>query len=191
MVHYKQAHTLHELKQILDLQRDNLAAAVSSARVSLKALAERQEKEKEGYVTVRHDLDILGRMNDTCQHILAVDKKQVVGYALCMHPKFGNEIPILRPMFSEITKQNVVENFIVMGQICIKKTYRRQGIFRKLYEVMLHSIKPEFTTIITEVAITNIRSLNAHHAIGFKEISNYSSENKHWQLMILEQFRTK
>ena len=39
-----------------------------------------------------------------------------------MHPKFSNEIDILKPMFKEIN--SVVphdEKYMVMGQICIDK----------------------------------------------------------------------
>ncbi len=178
MVSIKKAETHNELEQILHLQQENLPAVVSS-----------EEKEKEGFVTVEHGLDILVQMNNSCQHIIAVNSNKVVGYALCMHPKFGNEIPVLMPMFSEIKKQGVTNGFIVMGQICIDKAFRKQGVFRRLYKTMLDSIKPEFTRIITEVDIINTRSIEAHHAIGFQKISNYKSSNHHWELMKLEQFR--
>lgn len=178
MISIKKAESLNELEQILLLQQENLPAAVSS-----------EEKEKEGFVTVEHNLDILSRMNNSCRHIIAVNDEKVVGYALCMHPNFGNEIPVLMPMFAEIKKQGITDGFIVMGQICIDKAFRKQGVFRRLYKTMLDSIKPEFTSIITEVDITNTRSLDAHHAIGFREISNYEFSNLCWELMKLEQFQ--
>ncbi len=173
MITYKTASTSKELQQILLLQQANLPQAVSSL-----------EKQTEGFVTVHHDFDILNRMNDACPHIIAKDQEKVVGYALCMHPKFGNEIEVLKPMFSEINKV-FSEKYIVMGQVCIDKAYRKQGIFRKLYETMKEVVIPEYSTIITEVDTTNIRSLEAHYAIGFKRLSNYKASGRDWKLIHL------
>ncbi|MBT8261780.1 MAG: GNAT family N-acetyltransferase, partial [Bacteroidia bacterium] len=111
---------------------------------------------------------------------------KVVGYALSMHPMFGEEIDILRPMFLEIKKHYRSDDFIVMGQVCIDKEFRRKGLFRRLYQEMLKGIQPEFSLIITEVDSKNSRSTNAHFKIGFQTISNYKSHNRDWVLMKLE-----
>ena len=39
--------------------------------------------------------------------------------------------------------------------------------------------------IITEVAITNTRSLQAHYAIGFKKLSTYKTDGSYWDLICL------
>mgnify|MGYP000294817886 CR=1 FL=1 len=57
-----------------------------------------------------------------------------------------------------------------MGQICIAKEYRGSGVFRGLYQNMQRFIKGSYEAIITEVDIRNTRSMNAHKAIGFKEL---------------------
>ena len=175
MIHFKTASTNEELKQILALQQENLPEAISE-----------EEQKLEGFVTVRHTFDLLNRMNDVCAHIIAIYEGKVVGYSLCMHPKFEDEIEVLQPMFTEI--KNVVpvgEHFIVMGQICIDKGYRKQGVFRKLYETMLEEIQPGFDSIITEVDLINNRSLQAHFAVGFKLLSRYNSGGQDWALISL------
>lgn len=175
MISYKRASLKDELKQILQLQYDNLPSVVSE-----------ETKKKEGFVTVHHDFNILDRMNEVCPHIIATVDEKVVGYALCMHPKFGGEIAILKPMFNEI--QSILdadEKFIAMGQVCVDKAYRRQGIFRRLYSYMLEAIQPEFNCIVTEVDIQNIRSLEAHYAVGFKLLSRYQSGGHEWELIRL------
>ena len=175
MITYKSASTPQELQQILDLQRANLPQSISS-----------EEKSKEGFVTVNHEMSILSEMNNVCGHIIAKDDDKVVAYALCMHPQFGNEIEVLKPMFSEINKTKFrKESYIVMGQICIDKTYRKRGIFRKLYETMQRAIAPEFSIIITEVDLTNLRSLEAHYAVGFKLLKQYRSGGQNWALIYL------
>jgi ribosomal protein S18 acetylase RimI-like enzyme len=112
---------------------------------------------------------------------------KVVGYALCMHPLFSAAITVLTPMFDEIkTVSPKPSNHIAMGQICIDKEYRKKGVFRNLYQNMSDFLKPEFDFIITEVDANNIRSLNAHYAIGFKHLKSYNSVGQDWELIILK-----
>ena len=172
---YRQASTSKELEQILQLQLLNLPVNLSE-----------DIKISEGFVTVRHTLEILRQMNDVCPHIIAKDGEKVVGYALCMHPKFANEIEILKPMFNEI--KSIIEadlRYIAMGQICIAKDYRGKGIFRGLYSAMSNFIRPVFDSITTTVDAKNIRSLKAHYAIGFAELKSYHSDGHHWKLIEL------
>jgi len=93
MIVYKQADSDIELRQILLLQQTNLP----------KNLTE-QEKTKQGFLTVEHSFEILKEMNEMCKHTLAIAENRVVGYALSMHPSFGDTIPVLTPMFTEINK---------------------------------------------------------------------------------------
>ncbi len=176
MIAYKQAETLEELEQILALQQFNLPKNISV-----------EESLKEGFLTVEHTLDILKAMNEVCGHIIAVDNHQVVGYALCMHPKFANHIEVLQPMFEEIN--SVVENtstYMAMGQICVAKSHRGQGVFRNLYLTMKEKLPKGFDTIITEVDGKNKRSLSAHAAIGFNTLKVYFSGEKEWHIVALK-----
>lgn len=178
MISYQRAQIATELKQILSLQRQNLKEHISE-----------EEIKNEGFVTVHHNLDLLRRMNEACPHIIAKDEDKVVGYALCMHPKFGDEIDVLKPMFTELDKHRNtlgIDSFVVMGQVCIDKAYRRQGIFRKLYETMKKEVIPPFDVIITEVNATNIRSKKAHEGIGFKRITTHEAEGQIWELIYLK-----
>ncbi|MGB5273554.1 MAG: GNAT family N-acetyltransferase [Flavobacteriaceae bacterium] len=175
MVVYKRATQDSELQQILELQQKNLIPVLTE-----------DEKQREGFVTVSHTFEILKRMNDVCAHVIAKDGDWVVGYALCMHPRFAEEIEVLKPMFDEIG--SVVpksEKYLAMGQICIDKEYRGQGLFRHLYDRMKKGVQPEFTSIITEVDVKNARSLKAHYAVGFKLLKTYSSGGQDWHLIAL------
>ncbi|MFC7356392.1 GNAT family N-acetyltransferase [Jejudonia soesokkakensis] len=195
MITYHSCTTDDELRQILKLQHQNLPASVS-----------KDQKKTDGFVTVHHTFELLKEMNKTCPHMLAKDGNQVVGYALCMHPKFGDEIDILKPMFAEIYKhfsnqnemlkqaclprhdrqvQHDIKNYLVMGQVCIAKAYRGQGIFRKLYEKMKAEVIPPFSCIITEVDTKNKRSLQAHFGIGFQKMRSYQSGGQDWEIIYL------
>lgn len=162
-----------ELEQILLLQQSNLSESISS-----------NEKQKEGFVTVKHNFDILKKMNIQQPHIIAKHDDKVVGYALCMTKDFGNDIEVLKPMFAKIdTLIEPKTNYIVMGQVCVDKAYRRQGIFRDLYQKMKSSLQEKYSLLITEVASNNHRSLEAHRAIGFNDLIVYQVDTIEWHII--------
>ncbi len=172
---YCRASTDEELHQILKLQKQNLPDSLTLP-----------EKENDGFLTLVHTFEILKQMNDCCPHIIAKNKDDVVGYALCMHPKFADEIEVLKPMFEEINKliSGNLE-YIIMGQICVGKNYRKRGIFRGLYSFMKQELQTAFNSIITELDADNGRSLNAHLAVGFEIIKEYNAYNKGWIIISL------
>ena len=174
VITYHRARTNEELKQILALQKCNLPQSLTS-----------EELESDGFVTVHHQFEILQAMNEVCPHIIAKQGENVIGYALCMHPSFADDIDVLKPMFSEISTVYDREDFIVMGQICIAKEFRKKGIFRGLYSAMSDAITPAFKCIITEVDALNLRSLHAHYAVGFKDLKRYKSAHQDWVLIKL------
>ena len=175
-IRYATVSSEDELLQILNLQKANLPEVLSN-----------KELQDEGFVTVVHTLDLLKRMNKRCAHILAKSEDQVVGYALCMHPDFRREIDILKPMFREIDKVISPEApYLIMGQICIAKPYRKKGVFRGLYQKILKSTQQEYSKIITEVDGRNQRSLTAHYAVGFQDLSQYRSNGRDWYLIALQ-----
>jgi len=162
-----------ELYQILALQKKNLSSSISSS-----------EKKKEGFVTVHHDFAILKKMNNQQPHIIAKHNDIVIGYTLCMTRNFGTAIAVLKPMFIEIEKSVLqYKKYIVMGQVCIDKAYRGQGVFRQLYQKMKTELNGQYNFLVTEVASDNIRSLHAHQAIGFKTFAIYESDNITWHLI--------
>lgn len=176
---YHRASTAQELKAILSLQQKNLSGILSE-----------DEKSKEGFVTLRHDLGVLQKMNDACAHCIAKSNGRVVGYALSMIQCFRNDVPLLMPMFNEIDtilkEKKLNLDYVVMGQICIDKSMRGQGVFRGLYAYMSQELKGDFDVIITEVDAKNKRSSNAHQAIGFQILKKYVSNNQLWELIVLE-----
>ena len=175
MIEYKQAQTTEEIRQVLALQKQNLP----------KNLSEKEIREQ-GFLTVEHSFELLWEMNAVFPHTLAVDNGKIVGYALSMTSKFADTIPILKSMFKEVKKAFQGREFIVMGQICVAKTHRGKGIFRGLYKNMQAFTQDAFGSIITEVDVKNIRSMNAHKAIGFRELKRHASDGRVWSLIILK-----
>ncbi|WP_338646589.1 GNAT family N-acetyltransferase [Flavobacterium sp. KS-LB2] len=171
---YKRASTLDELEQIRTLQLQNSSQNISS-----------EEKLQEGFVTVQHSVALLEQMNSACAHIVSKDNDIVVGFALVMLSSFRNEIEVLIPMFERIDELVPKDNtYVVMGQICVDKNYRKQGIFRGLYHFYKEELHHEFDYLITEVATINLRSMQAHEAIGFKIIDTYQEDGIVWNIML-------
>lgn len=172
-IKYTIASSINELDQIIDLQHINLFSSISKT-----------EKQEEGFLTVQHDLDMLKKMNNKQPHIIAKDEDKVVGYALSMAKEFKDDIEVLKPMFSKIDGQlNSNKSYIIMGQICIDKAYRKQGIFRGLYQTMKKELLQKYDLLITEVAASNSRSLQAHYAVGFSDLLVYNSNGITWHLI--------
>ncbi|MFV5697143.1 GNAT family N-acetyltransferase [Flavobacterium sp. ZT3R17] len=170
---YKRASSIDELEQIRTLQLQNSSKNITS-----------EEKLQEGFVTVQHTVALLEQMNLVCAHIIAKDNDIVVGFALVMLSGFRNEIEVLIPMFERI--DGLVpkdKTFVVMGQICVDKNYRKQGIFRGLYHFYREELQHEFDYLITEVAAINLRSMQAHEAVGFKTINNYEEDGTVWNII--------
>jgi GNAT superfamily N-acetyltransferase len=177
MITYGRAESDDDLKHILALQKKNLPHAIASA----------EEIAEEGFVTVSHTFDLLKEMNGVCAHIVAKYEDIVVGYALCLHTQFADDIDILKPMFEQIDiLMPSRDKYIVMGQICIDKAFRRRGIFRKLYGTMQSLVKPEgFDAILTLVDAINTRSLQAHYAVGFELLKSYDDDSKPRKWMLI------
>ena len=176
MIHYKQASTNRELKEILALQKDNLVANLNE-----------NEKLVEGFVTIEHNLDLLKEMNELFPHTIAIHNNRVIGYALSMHPKLKDKIPFFKtdvlPDFDLLHRTRIYSNG---ASICVAKAYRQKGVFRALYQHLFSSISPSFKAIITEVSLKNKRSLAAHLAIGFKEIIQHKSNGGDWSIIVME-----
>ncbi|QBA65663.1 GNAT family N-acetyltransferase [Muriicola soli] len=173
-VNYGVAFSDKDLQDILELQEQNLPANLSE-----------EAMRRDGFLTVKHNFELLKKMNDVCPHIVASNGDRVIGYALCMHPDFKSEIPVLFSMFKEIEAQSGIDSFMVMGQICVDKEYRGKGVFRGLYLKMKEETSSYCDLIITEVDGRNTRSLKAHLAVGFRVIKKYQSDGRDWYLIVL------
>ena len=173
-ISYKRASNQEELEQIRTLQLQNSSESISS-----------EEKLQEGFVTVQHSVALLEQMNSACAHIIAKEGEKVVGFALVMLSNFRNEIEVLIPMFERI--DGLVpkdKTYVIMGQVCVDKNYRKQGIFRGLYDFYGTQLQHEFDFLITEVAAINQRSMNAHESIGFKMIDSYEEDGINLNIML-------
>jgi GNAT superfamily N-acetyltransferase len=167
-----------ELAGILELQRANLAPALSAEEVA-----------SQGFVTATHSLEILRRMHALAPSVLAVSGGRVIGYALVMLREARAEVPVLAPFFRILDdlewrgQRLCARAFYVMGQVCVARDFRGQGVFDALYAGHREHYAERFDAIVTEVATRNTRSLRAHARVGFETALTYRDATDEWAVL--------
>ena len=169
-----------QIREIMDLQKSNVKQVLSHSEIR-----------QEGFVTCQHNFELLRQMNVPHAHTVIVDDGKVVGYALVMLPEWRGKIKVLESMFLQMEQirfrgKSLDEyNFLIMGQVCIAKSHRGQGLFKKMYQEYSERLSPHFDFCITEVDATNKRSLSAHLAEGWEMLHQYQPGDGHDWVMII------
>ena len=180
MILYTTAASKNDLKGILNLQKRNLARGLT-----------KDEIQSQGFVTVDHSFEQLEVLNNYEKHVIAKDNEKLIGYLLAMTKRSRLDIAVLVPMFElfdtlPYNGKLVSEyNYLVVGQVCIDKAYRGQGILDHCYETYRQHYGSKYDFAITEIAATNSRSLKAHERVGFKKINTYvSPDQTEWSVVL-------
>ena len=167
-------HTKDELRQILKLQKQNH-----------KDFIPKDQAQKEGYVTVLHDLRSLSEICGDDGHVIATDAQgKVIGYALTMHSTYADKIPVLYELMEQLRIIIGQNRFLIMGQLCVAKAWRGKGVVGTMYDHMRESFKDRYAGIYTEIASDNFRSLKAHEKCGYKVVHTYLNKaGKEWKIV--------
>lgn len=179
-IQYTAANSDDDLKGILSLQAENLPKTLSD-----------DEIKSQGFVTLEHSFELIKEMNETEQHIIAKSDNNVIGYTLSMTKKAKLVFPILYPMFDVFDKtvyngKTISEyNYIIVGQVCVSKKFRGLGVFDHCYEAYRNFHKDKYDFAITEIAQSNLRSINAHKRIGFSELTRYTDSNNNTWIVVI------
>jgi predicted GNAT superfamily acetyltransferase len=180
MIVYTTSKTDKDLLQILELQKNNLPAGLTSEQIATQ-----------GFVTVSHSFGDLQKMNSIEESIIAKDDDRVIAYLLAMTEKSKLDIPILIPMFEafdNITFRNKKISgyqYIVVGQVCVAAGYRGKGILDSCYAEYKKHFENKYDFAITEISNRNQRSLNAHKRIGFNTIYEYQApDGETWSIVL-------
>ena len=180
-IRYDIANSGSDLKAIQQLQQDNIPQSISP-----------EELKAQGFVTARHDLSLLEKMNTPYPHVVARANQQIVGYTLVMLPAFSNSLPVLIPMFERIASLSFEgrpldsQSWFVMGQVCIQKDFRGQGLFNGLYMELKARMSIDFNYVLTQISKRNPRSIRAHEKVGFQVVEEYWDQhaNEQWVIVL-------
>lgn len=182
MITYTTSKSINDLIGIIELQKINLPSNLTQEEIA-----------SEGFVTVVHSLEDLKKLNAFEQSIIAKNDDKIIAYLLAMTSKSKNDIPVLIPMFEAFDKIKFrnktlsTYNYMAVGQVCVAKGYRGQGILDNCYAEYKKHFKNKYDFAITEIATKNQRSINAHKRIGFSEIHRFiGPDNVEWSIVVLE-----
>jgi len=183
MIDFTTVQNEQDVRQILALQASNLPSALSDHAL-----------QTQGFVTVRHEPDVLWRMNQRYPSVIARDGGQLAGYCLVMLREFADDVPVLKPMFAKLETLSWKgrplreSRWFVMGQVCVATNYRGQGVFDGMYLKLKQHCRADFDFVVTEVAERNTRSLRAHQRVGFETMEIYPDAvaGEVWHLIALD-----
>lgn len=179
MVEIKRVTDVSELEGIQELQKQNLRKHISS-----------EEALVEGFLTAEYTLDFLERMHAIESSIIAKVGETVVGYALVSTKKIRQEHDLLNDLFNTIDvcayngMQLKTVNYVVVGQLCVAKDYRGQGLVQHLYGHFKDCLHDQYDYLLTDVAKDNVRSLKAHQKTGFQVISELEYGGFGWDIIL-------
>lgn len=175
----RQAISSLDLDNILLLQQKNAKTTLSASEIK-----------QEGFVTVQHSKTQLEQMQSLVPQIIAEEKGELIGYALVMPRELKSSIPVLIPMFDLLDsltyKGEALKelSFYVMGQICVAKAYREQGVFQELYHTHKRLLSAKYDYCITEVSTSNLRSMKAHLRMGFEVLHCFTDAEDEWNIVL-------
>ena len=128
-----------DLNSIIHLQQANLIKNIST-----------EEKEKNGFVSVETEFDLLKEIADEEGITIAKDQNNIVGYLMPMTVEHGKRVPLFDPFikrFENITFEGKSLNkykYCILGQVCIDKEYRGKGILEKLYQELKNRLSNKY-----------------------------------------------
>jgi hypothetical protein len=134
-----------------------------------------------------HDEETLKRMHALAPSVIAEEGGMPCGYALTMPVEARAFVPVLQPMFEQLTalsfRGRPLSRFYVMGQICIARDHRGRGLFDALYEGHRALYASQFDAVVTEISARNGRSQRAHERLGFEVIGRYRDATDEWAVV--------
>jgi len=179
MVQIRLVNSILELEKIKTLQNENLKHNIDD-----------DTAEQEGFLSGDYSIDFLTQMHSVHPSVIAVDSDIVAGYALVTDKVVRNQHYLLDDLFKIVDKIEYdgillkEVNYVVVGQLCVAKAYRGKGLAKQLYTHFKTEYAHQFKYCITDVAVANPRSLNAHLKTGFKIIDSLSYGGIEWNIVL-------
>ncbi|HEY4290352.1 MAG TPA: GNAT family N-acetyltransferase [Puia sp.] len=168
-----------ELEQIAQLSAANLSTNISA-----------ETKAKEGFVTWVYPQDVLYALHVLIPSVIVMDGDKLAGYAITLTRECVTIYPPLAGTVDYVSTVDYKGRPLIeypiyfMGQICVDKDYRGQGVVEMLYEYHRKQFSPKYSILITEISTKNPRSSKAHAKVGFKVIDTHHENEEEWDLVV-------
>lgn len=168
-----------ELQRIQQLQLENH-----------RSVLDESTRSAQGFVTALYSLDVLMDMHKTTPGVIACDGDSLCGYVLAADRNLEGRHPILDSLYQEANKSRYKETlldsipYLVVGQVCIAQQYRGKGLFSALYEYYREYYQKTYPCCLTDIDLSNVRSLRAHLNLGFETVSTFRTDQSQWQVVL-------
>ncbi len=168
-----------ELEQIAQLSAANLSTNISA-----------ETKEQEGFVTWVYPQETLYALHVLVPSVIVMDGDKLAGYAITLTKECVTIYPPLAGSLDYASTVNykgkplIDHDIYFMGQICVDKDYRGQGVVGMLYEYHRKQFSSQYSILITEISTKNPRSSKAHEKVGFKVLDTHHENDEDWDLVI-------
>ena len=166
MIQYRQAH-LTDVPQLVELERKHVNAELSRHDPSLQGQGLTQ-------VQLTHLIN---------QHwiILALDGAKIVGYVIAAQWSFFGKQALYQKIIQKLPSLGLdglplrvnQDNSLQYGPIWIAESYRGQGIFSRLVEQLVLTIKHKSDYLVAYIAEDNGRSFKAHTQYADMHVVDY------------------
>ena len=179
MIDIRMARSERDLKGIKTLCSENHFSKLSD-----------KELNTQGFITINYSLDELKALHEIAASVIALDNQKVVGYALVANKEslgIHHMLDDLIRFIEHTTYQSISfrnSRYIVVGQLCVSKAYRRQKIAQRIYEKFQQIYGNDYHYCITSVDIKNQGSIKAHLMRGFKEIQTTTYQCKSYSVIL-------
>lgn len=163
---------------------------IALSSLNRKGVVLDKEKPTEGFITWEYSFELLQKMNIIAPSVIVKYNDQVVGYALAALKDVAPFHPDLSIMINKLdsisykNKSLMYYKYYIMGQVCIAKEHRNKGLFSKMYQFHKKIYQNDFELLLTEISISNPRSLNAHIKVGFKIIHTFQDKLDEWNVVL-------
>ena len=179
MLEIKRWTKVEEIHQLKALQDKNLKSKINQA-----------EQKSEGFLTASYSVEFLIQMNQLHPAILAKDGEELVGYALVTTASIRGHHELLDDLIHHCDRVHYQGGplakvpYAIVGQLCVAKAYRGQGIVQKPYSHFKACMEQDFYCCITDVDRNNPRSLKAHLKSGFEVVGSLEYDGAEWDLVL-------
>lgn len=159
----RNAQDKSELAQVHKLLQENLKQNLSY-----------QERKQQGFITINYSLNSLIKLNKITPTIVATDGNKVIGYALSANRNCTGLDKFLDMIIAEVDRtfynKNLLleSNYVMVGQLCVAKAYRRRGVSQKIYQEFKQEFHQTHPYCLTGVDVLNKGSIKSHKKCGFR-----------------------
>jgi hypothetical protein len=179
MLTAKLVTTEQELSQIAALSASNLSTNIS-----------KETKESEGFVSWYYPVEALLALHTIVPSVIAKDGDIVAGYALTLVRECIPVYPVMAATMEHVSclrykgRPLSDSRLYLMGQICVREGYRGKGVVGLLYDFHRQEFSDRYDMLVTEISLSNPRSLKAHEKAGFRIIDTHRDGQGEWNVVL-------